>query len=184
MGKCIEHKAGDRFGSWTIIERGELKNNCLWWICKCECGLIKSVLGSRLRTGDSLACKSCSGKRTSSKRCGSQHPLWTGYGEISGNYWSHMLRHAKNRGYVVEITIEEAWTLFLAQDRKCALSGVELKFGKDQTASLDRIDSSIGYVTENIQWVHKDVNWMKGEMPDADFISWCRLVADRQFSVI
>lgn len=52
------------------------------------------------------------------------------------------------------------WELFLKQRGKCALTGEDLKLGykNNQTASLDRIDNSIGYEKNNIQWVHKDIN--------------------------
>ena len=44
------------------------------------------------------------------------------------------------------------------------------------TASLDRIDSSKGYIEGNVQWVHKRVNLMKGNMSTENFIEWCNLV--------
>ena len=37
------------------------------------------------------------------------------------------------------------------------------------TASLDRIDSTKGYVRGNIQWVHKDINWFKRDYPKISF---------------
>jgi len=48
------------------------------------------------------------------------------------------------------------------------------------TASVDRIDSSIGYVMGNIQWVHKDINKMKSDFSQELFIAWCGLVASHQ----
>lgn len=46
------------------------------------------------------------------------------------------------------------------------------------TASLDRIDSSKGYIEGNVQWVHKRINKMKLDDSDTEFIEWCRLIAD------
>jgi len=80
------------------------------------------------------------------------------------------------------ITIEYAWDLFLKQNRKCAMSGMEINFaatGKDKfTASLDRIDSNEGYVDGNVQWVHKDINWMKNTFSQQHFVDMCKKVAD------
>lgn len=83
------------------------------------------------------------------------------------------------------------WELFLKQDRKCALSGVPLSFeGKTmenryastskKTASLDRIDSTKGYIKGNVQWVHKIVNLMKQTTNQDEFIEWCRKVAEHR----
>ena len=37
-------------------------------------------------------------------------------------------------------------------------------------ASLDRIDSSKGYLVDNIEWVHKDVNKAKMALSKEDFL--------------
>lgn len=122
------------------------------------------------------------------KSCGCQHypsgnmnPKWGGHGEISGNYWDHVKRSASKRDFELSITIEEAWQLFLKQERKCKLSGVELTFGgargRGKTASLDRIDSQIGYTYSNCQWVHKDVNRMKQHFDEVKFIELCKTIA-------
>ena len=48
---------------------------------------------------------------------------------------------------------------------------------KTATASLDRIDSTKGYIDGNIQWVHKRINTMKMDMSQKDFIDFCKQVA-------
>ena len=75
------------------------------------------------------------------------------------------------------------WDLFIKQNRKCALSGLELSFPKingDQsyTASIDRIDSSLGYIEGNVQWVHKDINIMKNKYDQDYFIQMCKLISE------
>ncbi len=69
-----------------------------------------------------------------------------------------------------------------SQGYRCAISGVELKVVRNgtQTASLDRIDSSKGYTRENIQWLHKDVNLMKRNMTDENFVQWCKVIAEHR----
>jgi len=82
-------------------------------------------------------------------------------------------------GWPFEITIEAVWDLFLAQNRKCALSGLPLKFGSGNkgNASLDRIDSTKGYTLGNVQWVDKDVNKMKMDLSQPYFIELCRRIS-------
>ena len=110
---------------------------------------------------------------------GKNHKQWTGYMEISGTYWCQIAGSAKDRNISMSITIEDIWNKFIEQNRKCALSGVELTFGdgvnkyKNTTASLDRIDSLKGYTLDNIQWVHKDINQMKWSFTLDIFYKMC-----------
>ena len=48
--------------------------------------------------------------------------------------------------------------------------------GKNQTASLDRIDSSKGYTKNNVQWLHKDINIMKRDFPEEKFLFLCKQI--------
>lgn len=86
-------------------------------------------------------------------------------------------KKADERKLIFNINIENSWNLFLKQDRKCALSGIELNFknvnGKEYaTASLDRIDSKIGYIENNIQWIHKDLNIIKWDFTEQELLNW------------
>jgi hypothetical protein len=61
------------------------------------------------------------------------------------------------------------------------LTGIEIFFDKEETtASLDRVDSSKGYIQGNIQWIHKRLNWMKGDMSELEFRQWCKRVVDHK----
>ncbi len=114
---------------------------------------------------------------------GSNSKLWLGFGEISGAHFYNIKKGAIKRNLDFNLTIECIWNLFLKQDKKCALSGVDIGFSKktidkhETTASLDRIDSSKGYIIENIQWIHKEVNRMKMDMDETRFIRWCDMIA-------
>jgi hypothetical protein len=116
---------------------------------------------------------------------GQKHKAWTGCGEIPGSYWCSVKWAAKNRGLNVKVTIKQAWEIFLKQGRCCALSGEPICFQESgdvvnrttKTASLDRIDSSKEYTVDNVQWIHKELQNMKFDKPDAEFVRWCKLVA-------
>ena len=100
---------------------------------------------------------------------------------MTGYIWSRIVGFARQRAIAVKVTIQEAWQLYLSQDRRCALTGIEIGFAPSAcrpngTASLDRIDSSGDYEIGNIQWVHKDVNLMKREMSQDRFFEICCLV--------
>jgi hypothetical protein len=106
------------------------------------------------------------------------------FGELTGQYVSLLRSNADLRDLKFEVTGEFLYQLYLDQDKKCALSGVDIyfkAFGTDrttQTASLDRIDSCLDYTEDNVQWVHKHVNRMKWDTPNDEFIEWCKNIAE------
>lgn len=71
---------------------------------------------------------------------------------------------AETRGLEMKIGYAEIWDTFILQNRKCALTGWDITFAKTHhknTASVDRIDSRLGYTKNNIQIVHKLINVLK-----------------------
>lgn len=173
---------GQTIGRLTVLRRDDNKPiGKAFWYCQCKCGSTTSVWGSNLRRGHVTSCGCKRRDRFKyEKRIASESGKWKGYEEISGTYWKNLKSNAKLRKLSLTLTIEEAWELFVKQDRKCALSGLDLNFtnmGVLGSASLDRIDSSGGYVLSNLQWVHKDVNRMKSNFTDDYFKDICKKVA-------
>lgn len=170
-----------KFGKLTPInEHSTTRNGHIRYTCKCDCGSTTNVLGTHLRQGNTKSC-GCD-----TYTVGPYHKDWNGIGQISGAFWyDHIVKSAtggKRRTIELKIDKEYAWLLFISQEMKCALTGIVLKFpvkhkDKAWTASLDRIDSSKGYVEGNVQWVHKDINMMKRIYNNQYFIEMCKLVA-------
>lgn len=159
------------------------------WFCECECGGTRLVRAHHLTRNIVTDCGCVNKDRMINNNPGkgiirSQHRNWKGCGELPGSYWRIVNHGAKVRNLKFEITIEDAWNQFLKQDRKCALTGIELYFpilSSDKhrssgNASLDRIDSNKGYTKDNIQWVFKIVNKMKMELDEEIFVSMCEAV--------
>ena len=91
---------------------------------------------------------------------------------------------AKLRGLDWEITVNDIADLYEEQGGQCALTGWDIVFpetGHPQltTVSIDRIDSSFGYLKENIQLVDKRVNMMKQSYSQEEFILVCMAVTDK-----
>ena len=107
------------------------------------------------------------------------------FGDIHQSYICTLKIRAKRLNYDFNLDGDFLWELFLKQNRRCALSGMEIGFPKawgiksktEITASLDRINSNMGYTKGNVQWVHKTINTMKMNMSDNEFIKLCKLVA-------
>lgn len=174
----IKPVIGEKFGDWEVIsEKTEKYQRWYKFHVRCKCGAESFILGNTLRQGRSTCCKSCGNDKH-----------YKGVGNLSSTFFSRILEGAKKRNIQVSVTKEQILELLEKQDYKCALSGLPLimskTFSKDRTnlassttASLDRIDSSKGYVLGNVQWVHKDVNIMKNKFNQDYFINLCKLIS-------
>ena len=63
MGR-LKDETGNSYGKWTVLRKDPNKNSSgeVCWICKCQCGNIKSVSGKILRRGKSKSCGLCNRK--------------------------------------------------------------------------------------------------------------------------
>lgn len=167
-----DNLVGKRFDNLTAISLvGCDKSGHRMWLCKCDCGKECNVLASNLKRGKQLSCGCI-------KSVGNNNANWKGYENISGRYLSSLKANAKKRKIPFNISLKYMWELYIKQDKLCALSGIPLIFSTDstQTASLDRINSKLGYIKDNVQWVHKNVNAMKSNFDELDFIALCKQI--------
>ena len=141
-----------------------------------DCGAIQTY-GRKGHLDDAIRgnwkCKSCSNHDNNFK--GKYH-------SIPYTWFNIKKKSGLSRGYVFTLTIEDIWNLYEKQGGVCALSEVPIGWsdkGLTATASIDRIDSSEGYILENVQLVHKDINFMKQQFDQDYFIDMCKAVANK-----
>ena len=87
-----------------------------------------------------------------------------------------------HRGLDWELEPQDIVNLYKQQEGKCALTGWDIGWaikGLTATVSIDRIDSSEGYLKTNVQLLHKDVNMAKQQYSQDYFIEICKAVADK-----
>lgn len=185
----LDDLTGQRFG--RLIPTGYMprffkqKNRQvkkIYWHCECDCGGSKWVPAKTLKNSATKSC-GCLHREAVAKNNKSRN---TGYKSISGQYISAIKYCARERGIEYKVSAEYMWGLFEKQNEKCALSGLNITLDrgssndrvKKQTASLDRIDSSSGYLEGNVQWLHKTVNKIKWNLRQDEFIKICQLIAN------
>ena len=155
------------FHGWTKYCRIQLK-----------CGCIKMRKPETLWSKKVQKCSECQNALT-----GPECPSFQGVGSISLSFFNHIRTKARRRSRDIpfNITIDDVSQLWEKCEGQCALTGRPLvltNFVARGTASVDRIDSSLGYEPDNIQFVHKWINRMKGSMSQQQFIELCTKVAD------
>jgi hypothetical protein len=153
-------------------------------LCKCDnCGIEFQKPQSEITRNQKLnrknfCSRTCVGKNNTKN-----------FGDKKSDY--DISRHSKNRkdGYTkfryhfrniskrnkeLDVTVEDLKEVWNNQKGLCPYLGIELqlnsygKIKKDPitSASLDRIDSSRGYVKENIQWISRSMNYLKNDMSE------------------
>lgn len=172
---------GHKFGMMRVIKKLGPKNGHIYWECLCNCGNIRKIHTGNIKQGKTISC-GCYKKNNKGK----DHKNFKGVGDLSASFVSNIKYSAYARNIDFKLSVEYLWKLYLIQNRLCALSGIEIYFPEtsidcsngNKTCSLDRIDSSIGYIEGNVQWVHKDVNIMKHKLSNKYFISMCNKISN------
>jgi hypothetical protein len=118
-------------------------------------------------------CKSCSNHSNNFK--GKIGPMPITWFEVKK-------RGGLGRGYQWDIDEHDIIELYEKQEGCCALTGWPIGWpdkGLTSTVSIDRIDSTEGYIKDNIQLLHKDVNMAKQQYSQSYFIEMCEAIADK-----
>lgn len=126
-----------------------------------------------------------------------------GVGQLTRSFYNYFKNTATRRGIKWGVSIDYLWDLAIAQEMKCALTGLDIVFptisspggnatfdvatqqrlrlgsGNVAVASLDRLNSDVGYIPGNVQWLTKWANIMKNGLSQEEFIHLCHRVASR-----
>jgi hypothetical protein len=182
----VKDRKGERYGMISVVSFAESRKNKAYWNVICDCGVTKIVRGEDLPRNKHVSC-GCKKKlwRPKSTLTGAESPFWQGIGSISKDKFCGIRIRALRKKIPFTITHEYISELYEEQEGKCALTGIKLTVASnsrvsDGTYSLDRIDSSKGYIPGNVQWIHKELNSMKMAMSQDRFVEMCIAVAKHQ----
>ena len=173
LNKRTKINIGYKFGTWEVISSPIYIGKQLRYKVQCSCGNTRYMPASQITNKN---------KYQTCKRCSS--------GKILSNFRESFINNIRknaslrNKTFSTDVTPEYLYSLLESQNFKCAISGDNLlpedcsldHIRKKLPLSLDRIDSTKGYIRGNLQWVTKRINWMKGDLSMSDFIALCNKI--------
>ena len=161
-------EVGDKFWRLTFLKPLRV-DKYIKYKFLCDCGNEITSFFNPIKTGRVKSC-GCYKREMASES------FWKGYQDIGQKFWGDLIRNAKKRKIEFDINKEYVWGLYVSQNKKCALSGLDISFNKNKhyNCSIDRIDSKKGYINDNIQLIAKEINYMKHKTNNIDFINTCK----------
>ena len=178
----VEEYIGKLINNWEVISFSHKDTKgTQYWNCKCKCGTIQPVRTTFLLRSLSKNCTFCRNQAFGVTKS----PYWLGGEFISSTLYTTYKLSANKRNLSFNISIKDMEDIWNKQSGKCVYTNIELTLAKrnrdkDFNASLDRIDSSIGYEVGNIQWVLKEVNFMKITLSNKRFLELCKIITDNE----
>lgn len=178
MGKFID-LTGKKFGWLTVIKREY--PNAKWghikWLCKCDCGNEKIILGDSFKYGKTKSC-GCLNKKT-----GRKNRLKSGISNMR-TLFRHYKRSAKKRGYNFELTIEQFAEITKKDCYYCGTKPNQIAkhyscFGDYIYNGIDRIDNNKGYTIENVVSCCKQCNFAKRDLTTKEFKDWIKNIYEK-----
>ena len=170
--RSLKIQIGDKYKKWTVIDGPKYDStNHLMYLAQCECGNTRWFSPNELTNPNKcFECVECAAKTRGALLAKDNGSC----GNLKLTRYNKLKRSAEKRDYTFEVSIEYLWNLFQKQKQICAITGDYIS--SIEEASLDRIDSSKGYIEGNVQWVTQQANLSKHIMTMEQLYEFCRKV--------
>lgn len=149
---------GNKYGRLTVLHLTEVRKRKAHWLCKCDCGNIKEVIGASLKNKNTQSCGCFHSDQVRKSQ--------TTHGDSKGRnnsrlfkIWGNMktrCNNKNNKSYIDYggrgIAICKEW------DDYSTFKHWALINNYSENLQIDRIDNNKGYFPDNCRWVTRNIN--------------------------
>ena len=191
----FKDRVGDRHGRLIVVSHaGKDHRKKHLWLCRCDCGKEKVVVGDNLSSGKSNSCGCLRAEFLARK--GNQYCLYEDRESALINVqYSHMKRRNKRLGFLDCMPLAEFAKLIKSPCKYCGIdSSKEIEDRLNESKSMkrlsnhvlkcngvDRINPDGGYTIENSVPCCKFCNFAKHTMQEVEFYKWLKRAYEHSF---
>jgi len=159
------------FGYLTARKPANVKNKKTYWLCECSCGQFRNIDSWSLRKGK---VKSCGCRKNELNSKSSRLPDGEAQLRLAFHYYK---KSANDRGLVFDLTKDQFSDLIYNKCYYCGEEPNEYMYGRKELISskpingVDRVDSSFGYLANNVVSCCSICNRMKWDLGHQQFLN-------------
>jgi len=167
----MKNEKGNKYGSLTVLkENGRTTSSqSLKWLCRCECGNTKTIIGQNLRNGSSKSCGCGMGRKGKFKNSAAYT-----------HHYNILKTSCKKLKRELELNFKEWVKLVNKNCFYCGEKPNNKRYSYNRVKNIDtfalfngvdRIDSSKGYLKNNVVSCCIKCNRMKSDFTKENFLN-------------
>lgn len=176
FSKEIRNLVSSKFNRLTVLKPIK-KHDRTYLVCECECGNVKDIKMSHLKSGRIKSCGCLRTEELESRKGMVSKSLKPNNYSAKYRVFKSYEKHATDRGYSFDLDLE---TFVKITSKNCSYCGAEPNNsmnGKQSRSKyiyngIDRVNNNLGYSVENCVPCCKTCNVAKSEMSREDFFKW------------
>ncbi len=169
-----------KFGLLTVTGRarpGDKRSPGVYWLCSCECGAAKVVLGTLLRKG---ATRSCGCMVAAAGRASRKPPGFSGLTKLFNSYRdaaaNRKLEFSLSRADFEALTSSNCWYCGQSPSSLSTAANTVTAEGKRHSTyeynGIDRRNNALGYTSDNCVSACERCNRAKYTFSEESFLQW------------
>jgi len=185
--RLVKDIAGERFGRLVVQHRDYVaqesrKSKSAYWVCKCDCGVMKTIQGSSMLKNNGTRSCGCLAKELSGKRGRLLNTKPRGEASFNSLFY-HYKHRAKKYGRSFSLTKTQFRKLIKGNCLYCGAPPNNVVKNRCNTGDLvysgiDRIDAAKGYEPDNCVSCCHVCNRAKSDLSVQEFVEWIKRVGD------